>query len=266
MSINDWLGPLYMSDLHNLITEKFKEDPKLEIFSIELDGKKVWVKKARKTGSNSFHKLMYKLTKNPLLVPVQNKSPKDALLHEAEKLEKLRQLDIPVPKIIDKKEAYFIMEDCGPTVGHLFYHEQIKNPKHVCKSVMIQLATLHKQGEFHGGSQLRNFAYNNDDIYFIDFEESFDKSINIEELQFRDLFLLLFSLQKMRIPIDLVELIELYGQMTDKTDTMQRLHTLKKKVSFLMKIIENKYIWKVLDNDSKSVYNLFKVLEPHFPS
>ncbi len=245
-----------MNNIDTIINEKIQKNSKIEIFNITFDSKKLWVKRARKTGSNMFHKLMYKLTKNPLLVPVQNKKPKESIEYEANKLARLHALNISVPKLIAKEENYFIIEDCGSTVAHLFYHNEVKNQMELCREIIRQLAALHNINEFHGGSQIKNFTYLDGNIYFIDFEESFDKSIDINELQFRDLFLFLFSIQKMNIDANHHSLIELYNKLTKKRDTIQRLHSLVKKVSFLMKLLENKYIWNLVDKDTKSVYKL----------
>jgi tRNA A-37 threonylcarbamoyl transferase component Bud32 len=245
-----------MNNIDIIINEKIQKNPKIEIFNITFNSKKLWVKRARKTGSNLFHKLIYKLIKNSLLIPVQDKNPKDSIEYEASKLTRLRALNISVPRLITKEENYFVIEDCGSTVAHLFYHNQIKDQMQLCKKVIRQLATLHNINEFHGASQIKNFTYLNEKIYFIDFEESFDKSIDIKDLQFRDLFLFLFSIQKMNIDVDYHSLIELYNKLTKKQDTIQRLHSLVKKVSTLMKILENRYIWKLVDRDTKSVYKM----------
>lgn len=250
-----------MNNIHSIINKEIQKNPKIEIFNIIFNSKKLWVKRARKTGSNLFHKLIYKLTKNPLLVPVQDKNPKDSIKYEADKLARLYELNISVPQLIDKKDNYFIIEDCGSTVAHLFYHDQIEDQMELCKKVIVQLATLHNMKEFHGGSQIKNFTYRDEKIYFIDFEESFDSSIDIGELQFRDLFLFLFSIQKMNIDADHHLLIEHYNKLTKKTDTIKKLHSLVEKVSGLMKILENKYVWKMVDKDTKSVYRLFKKLK-----
>jgi len=245
-----------MNSIDVVIEQKLKENPKVEIFDIELNGKKLWVKRARRTSSNILHKLVYRVTKNPLLVPVQNKSPKIALSYEADKLERLYNLNISVPKLITKEEEYFAIEDCGSTVAHLFYHNQIEDQMELCREVVRQIASLHNKKEFHGGSQIKNFTYLNGKIYFIDFEESFESDVDIDDLQFRDLFLFLFSIQKMNIDANHASLIELYCQLTNKTDIIERLHQLVEKVSLLMKILENQYIWKLVDKDTKSVYRM----------
>ncbi len=247
-----------MNDLHILIGKKLKKDPKLEIFDMNFNDKKIWIKKARKTGSNVFHKFVYSLNKNPLLAPVEDKDAIEALHHETTKLERLYQLEIPVPKLIGIQDTYFMIEDRGPTVAHLFYHENVEDTLVLCQKIVTQLANLHNKGEYHGASQIKNFTYENNKIFFIDFEESFDNTIALEDLQFRDLFLLFFSLQKMHVDVDFVLLIDRYKQLTHKTDIDKRFQILTEKVSLLMKIMHNKYIWKILDKDSKSVYAMMQ--------
>lgn len=123
------------------------------------------------------------------------------------------------------------------------------------------MAKIHKQHEFHGATQLKNLTYQNENVYFIDFEESFDTNIGIRELQFRDLFLFLFSLSKEQVTVDYEKLIRSYIVLTNNSDFIERFHKLIKKVSLLMRIIENKTVWKMLDKDTKSVYKLLKILK-----
>jgi len=247
-----------MNEIEAIIADRIEENSKLEIFDINIEGKKLWVKRARKTGSNLLHKLTYRITQNPIVIPVENKSPQEALQFESSKLKRLYDLSIPVPEVIDTNKIYFILEDCGPTVHHLISNTLVENPEQQLEEIIIQLANLHNLNEFHGGSQIKNFTYKNNKIYFIDFEESFDRDIDIKELQFRDLFLFLFSISKLNIDIDYESLIRKYISLTKNKNVIEKFHTLISKVSFLIKIVENKVIWNILDRDTKSVYRLLQ--------
>jgi len=46
-----------------------------------------------------------------------------------------------------------------------------------------------------------------------------------------------------------------------KKDTMEKFKSLISKASFILKIIENAFIWKLLDRDTKSVYRLLKTID-----
>ncbi len=261
MSIKDFQGPLSMNSMNEIIVEKIKNNPKIEIFDIDIEGKKIWVKRARKTDSNLLHKLAYILTKNPIVIPVEKKTPQEALKFESSKLQELDTLSISVPRVIKTSKEYFIIEDCGVTVYHLVKNNLINDPIELFDKVIIQLALLHNLDKYHGGSQIKNFTYKNDQIYFIDFEESFNRDIDIKELQFRDLFLFLFSISKLNIEVDYERLIKKYITLTKNKDIIEKFHILASKVNFLMKLIENRIIWNLIDRDTKSVYRLLQQLQ-----
>jgi len=260
MNTKDSQGHLLVNNLHDIVVKKIKNNPKREIFHIEVEGKKVWVKRARKTGSNLLHKIAYMITKNPIVVPVDNKSPQEALKFESTKLKRLYELSIPVPKVITTNNEYFILEDRGSTVYHRIKKNLEDNPEQILEKIIIELSNLHNINEFHGGSQIKNFTYKNDKIYFIDFEESFSRNIDIEELQFRDLFLFLFSISKLNIEINYENLIRKYIDLTKKKDVIEKFHTLASNVNLLMKLVENKTIWNLIDRDTKSIYRLLAQL------
>jgi tRNA A-37 threonylcarbamoyl transferase component Bud32 len=260
MNTKDSQGHLSVNSMNEIIAKEIKNNPKREIFNIETEGKKVWVKRARKTGSNLLHKIAYMITKNPIVIPVENKTPQKALKFESSKLKLLHTLSIPVPRVIEITDNYFILEDCGPTMHRLISKRRLSNPSEVLEKIITQLTLLHNMDQFHGGSQIKNFTYKDGKIYFIDFEESFSRSIKIEELQFRDLFLFLFSISKLNIEINYENLIKKYINLTKKTDVIEKFHILSSKVNFLMKLIENKTIWNLIDSDTKSVYRLLAQL------
>ncbi len=257
----DSQGPLSVSDLEKIIEKSILDNPKSEIFPIIYEEEQLWIKRARKTGSNLLHKLVYSLTKNPIVIPVENKTPQEALKFESLKLQELDTLTIPVPKVIKIAKEYFIIKDCGVTVHHLVKNNLVNDPAELLEKVIIQLAKLHNLSKFHGGSQIKNFTYQNDQVYFIDFEESFNTEVSIKELQFRDLFLFLFSLSKLTIEIDYEGLIRKYISLTKNKDVIENFHTLTTKVSFLMKLVENKIVWSFIDRDTKSVYRLLQQLQ-----
>ena len=250
-----------MNDLDELVKQGFKDNPNQEIFTISHNNQKMWVKEARVTGSNILHKFIYVITKNPLLTPVAKKGKEESVTFESNKLTRLHSLLIPVPKVVGVKSEYFILEDRGPIIHDLLHKNLLDNTNEVLEKVVVSLAALHNIGEFHGATQLKNLTYLNDCIYFIDFEESFDDSIDVDQLQFRDLFLFLFSLSKENASVDYKKLIYLYIELTNKTNTIEKFHKLISQVSFLMEIIKNKTIWNMLDKDTKSVYKLFKELK-----
>ncbi len=250
-----------MNNIKTLIDERIKKEPNIEIFSIESDNQKIWVKRARKTSSNLLHHTAYKIIKNPILIPVESKTPYEAIIYESSKLQRLHKLSISVPRVLEVNKEYFILQDCGPSVHYLIKNNFINDPTEIFEKIITQLAIMHNADEFHGGSQIKNFTYENDKIYFIDFEESFNKDIDIKELQFRDLFLFLFSISKLNIEADYERLIKKYITLTKNKDIIQKFHTLTSTVSLLIKIVENRIVWSLIDRDTKSVYRLLEKLK-----
>ncbi len=247
--------------MKTIIDERLQKEPKLEIFSIEYEGRKFWVKRARKTGSNLLQHFVYMLTKIPLVTPVEHKNAQEALKFESSKIQELYDLSIPVPKVIEVSKEYFIIEDCGPTVQNLLRKNLLDNSTAIFENIIIQLAALHNLGKFHGGSLIKNITYKDEKLYFIDFEESFDKKIDIQELQFRDLFLFLFSLGKAKIEVNYTTLVNQYIDLTHNKDMIDKFHKLASKVSTLMKLVENKSLWNIVGTDTQIVYKLLQDIQ-----
>ena len=247
--------------LQRLVEEKILSTPRVEVFSLDYNGKKLWVKKARKTGSNLLHRFVYSLTKNPILTPVEKKNAKSALQHESSKIQKLSDLGMHVPDVIAIGQEYFVIEDCGPTIFSLLKNKLVENPQHVLEKAITELAKLHTQNKYHGGSQIKNLTYKDGIVYFIDFEESFTDTAVLKDLQFRDLFLFLYSISRAGLEIDYSKLLQIYMEITNDRTLTKQFQKLIASVSFLMTLLENRFIWNIVDRDTKSVYKLFKQLQ-----
>jgi len=250
----------FVNKFNSALDTALVKNPKTEIFSFDYRGKKVWVKRARETGSNLFHKLVYAWSKNPILSPVEKKTAEETLLHESSKLKNLASSHFNVPKVLAVREDCFVIEDCGPTVHHLLKNKLTDTPQVLITQTLEVLALLHNAKKYHGGSQIKNFTSKNNIIYFIDFEESFSQSVALEDLQFRDLFLFLFSISKLKIDVDYRKLIEKYVSLGGEKEILTKFHNLSNSVSWLMKLLQNKTILKLLDRDTQSVYRLLKQL------
>ena len=249
------------SELKGSAREASEARPDREIFSFEHEGERYWLKRARATGSNPLHHLAWRVTKLPLLVPVARQKPADALRHESGKLQRLEKIGIPVPRVVLVTEEYFVMNDSGPSAHAVLREGGIEDPIILYEELFRQLGRLHSFGEYHGGSQVRNFTYRNDTLHFIDFEENFPETIPIETLQFRDLFLLLFSLVKDRHPADYRVLVDLYTQSSGNDWAVTELKAFADRMKKMEKIVSAPPIWKLLDKDSKATYRLIQELK-----
>jgi uncharacterized protein HI_1326 len=121
--------------------------------------------------------------------------PKQAFLEEREILQQLNALDAPVPKLCDFGDDYMVLEDAGVTLNNWLNNDKLTWPQ---KEVILQTAiraliALHQQGIIHGRPAVRDIAWQDGEIRFMDFE-SHSKSQNIHWLISRDILAFLDSL------------------------------------------------------------------------
>jgi tRNA A-37 threonylcarbamoyl transferase component Bud32 len=248
-----------MDKLEPALEQALKGHPHGEVFSFEAEGERYWIKRPRRTGSNLLHRGVWHLSRFPILVPVQAQSPREALLHESGKLRRLRERGLPVPEVLSVTDRYFVMRDTGTPLRKLLYRRD-PDPRLTLGSFET-LARLHRTGEYHGGSQLRNLTWDGQRIHLIDFEESFDGQIDRKVLQLRDLFLLLFSIAKDRIPIDYRQHIARYREISGNDDFDRRLREMFQNFGWLEKIIAFPPLWRLLDKDTRATYRLIQELK-----
>ena len=233
-----------------------------DVFSIDHDGQKVWIKKAKGSGSNLLHHIAYRIMKNPILTPAKRHTAEESLNYEASRIRALKQHFEFVPHIIYSNDDFMVMLDSGVDLRSLFKGNEKSEleVKEILNRALELLANLHNLGCFHGGSQIKNFTYKDNVLCMIDFEEDFD-SEDVKTLQFRDLFLFLISTTRMRLDIDHKALIDNYIKITSNEDFTERFKTLIKQVSFLTKILNNEFILNKMGKDTKSVYKFIKKIE-----
>ncbi len=232
---------------------------KKEIFSFTFKGQKYWLKKARATKANTFHKIAYRLLPLELLIPGRDKNPQEALKFETKKLKMLLKSGINVPKILYEDNSLFLLEDSGSNIHQIFKDPLLSKEdfNRLTDKSISALAELHNKNLFHGGSQTRNFTTKNDNIYMIDFEESFDENISIQNLQFRDFLLYLLSFAKIKHQeVDYEYIINKYSQLTSNTSFKAKLSTIINRISLLIKIAKFKMLYKFLGSDAKNFIKL----------
>lgn len=235
-----------------------------EIFSINFEDKKYWLKRARQTKPNKIQAFFYKIFPFELLIPTLKKSKKEALEFETSKLEEFSRLGVNVPKIVYKSEDFFVLEDCGRSIGS-FLKRDIDEDKfyYFVEKSLIELAKIHNFGLFHGGSQLRNFTYKDEKVYVIDFEETFELNTTLETLQFRDflLFILSFTkLKKLSFDVDYKLIINRYIELTSKQDVINKLKNISKKLSLFTYLSQLSFVKKFLGSDVLNFFKLLKIL------
>jgi tRNA A-37 threonylcarbamoyl transferase component Bud32 len=252
-----------MNDLQTVAKEALLKS-QADIFSLEFQEKKYWVKKARGTFSSNLHKFYYKLFPFEVLIPVETKTGQETIAFETSKLELFQQKGINTPKVMFKNDTFFILEDCGRNINSYLRKRDITKEQmyYYLDLLITQLANIHNNNLFHGGAQARNFTYKEGNVYAIDLEDSFE-NIDLEILQFRDLLLFLLSLTKIRasFDVDYNFIIEKYIALTAKTHTKERVKNLVNKISFLINLSQIKWINRLLGRDVKSFFKLFTSLK-----
>lgn len=237
---------------------------KSDIFSLDYENEKIWVKKARGTFSSNLHKFYYKIFPFEVLIPVETKTGQQTIKFETLKLDLFREKGISTPNVLFKNNDFFILQDCGKNVNSYIRKRDITEEKmyYYLDLLINQLALIHNNGLFHGGAQARNFTYKEGKIYAIDLEDSFI-NIPLEVLQFRDVLLFLLSLTKTRASFDLDYnyIIEKYIELTQKTEIKTRLKKLANKISFLIYLSQITLINSFLGRDVKGFFKLFIILK-----
>lgn len=250
--------------LEAVAKEKIKSNSE-EIFSIEYNEKKYWIKKARVTKSTFLHRFYYFLFPFEVLIPSQAKSGIESIAHETSKLEQFNKLGINAAKVIYKSEEFFILEDCGETINTITRDKSISEEQmyYFINKLIFELAKIHKNNLYHGGAQSRNFTYLKGKVYAIDLEESFSSEIDLKVLQFRDFLLLLLSFIKIKANFDLdyKYIIMKYVELSGNFKTIDKLKKLAKKISFLIYLSDKKFVQKFLGSDVKGFFKLFKILK-----
>lgn len=236
-----------------------------EIFSFMFENQKYWLKRARKTTPNKIQKFFYKFFPFELLIPSLAKTAYEALQYETSKLEKFRKLGINTPKIVYKCKEFFILEDCGNSVNAYLRDKNITQEEFYfyVEKILFELAKIHNQNEFHGGTQIRNFTYKDEKVYVIDLEENFSLSTDIGTLKFRDFLLFILSFVKMKelsFEVDYLFIINRYNELIKSDDLTEKLKNFSKKISFFIWLGEVPFIKKRLGSDVKNFFQIFQIL------
>lgn len=205
-------------------------------------------------------KLLYKITKNPIVYPTVPSSKVNLILFESNILEKMAKSGLNVPKVVYKTKNYYVMEDTGKNFVEIIEESNDKEKVNtLVKKALESLVELHKKGFAKGGSQLRNFTLKDNKVYMIDFEEEIEEKY-VKELQIRDVILFLLSLEKYKVDYNLEEILDYYEKIsknvTTKTEIKKFFHS-RRWIRFLNSKIFN----KIRMNDVRDFLKLLEKCE-----
>lgn len=223
----------------------------------------VWIKRPRQTNSNIFHKMAYNMTKIKGLMPVEKKSKEQTLIHEVSKIQRLYEKGIKVPEVLGCNNNIFVLEDTGVTIKSYLRNKELNRNifESKIKETLQLLINMHLKNEYHAGPQVKNYTIKNGIVYAIDFEDSFDSRFSLEDIQFRDFFLFLFSLTELKKDIDYKEIVDIYMRETKKIGIDKELKSIALKLNFLTKIVENRFLHNLFFDDVINTYKLIKTLQ-----
>lgn len=253
-----------MNSFENIAKREFTKNNK-EIFSFIFEEKQYWLKKARTTKPDKIQSFFYKFFPFELLIPPVVKSSKEALLYEVSKLEKFNELGINAPVIAYKCEDFFVLEDSGNSVNAYLRNKDISEDRFYffVDKLIFELSKIHNFSQFHGGSQLRNFTFKDDKVFVLDFEESFEESVDIKTLQYRDFLLFLLSFIKLKeasFKIDYEKIINKYCELSNNFEFKQKLIKFSKKLGFFLWLYEKEFIKKRVGSDVKYFFEFVKII------
>ena len=177
------------------------------VFSMVVDGQRVWVKRSKKRYGTSWQKLLHIVTGSYL-------SPDIKLDHELAVMEQLRARGALVPEVLHREQDYMVLSDIGPTLHVLMQQNPPMDEK---RSMLHKAATalrhLHRKDGWHGNPKLLDLTLHPTGVGFIDFEEATASKLPIEWLQARDLWLFAHSTVRFDATGQLAaDALEHYGQ------------------------------------------------------
>lgn len=127
--------------------------------------------------------------------------PQRALQREIKQLQQLNQQQAAVPSLVAYGKGYFVVKDVGRTLN-LWLEDpaiSLEQKTTILADSAKALAQLHQQHIVHGRPALRDIAWHNGEVKFIDFEaaaESFQARLNYGKL--RDLLVFIHSLYRFK--------------------------------------------------------------------
>lgn len=242
--------------LEQHVKELLSHHHKNRAFSTVYNDEKVWIKLPAMGEANFWHivlKLLFKITKNPLLAPTVVTNPKESLKHEAQKLKHLDSLGVKVPKVLAQSDEFIVLSDCGTPLSLLINRENISfnEKKEVLHKLSTTLANMHNLGIYHSRPALRDIAYKDGEVYFMDFEENLEGILSTKDAITRDGLIYIHSIYRKVKNNDLIQYaLSTYIKHLDK-NIVSNLQSEVAKYKFLHFLLKN--IEKFAGKDAKAL-------------
>lgn len=161
---------------------------------------------------------------------------RNGLDFEADRLEALTRLGARVPAIWWRGPGVVVLEYVGEDLNGLLRHGSQAERLQLVRAAALDLAEFHRRGLWHGGAQIRNLTWHQEQIWRIDFEENIGEALSLPLAQAYDLFQALASLLALRkLPSDVMP--ELGSLMLDTYFSAHPDEAVRRQLSRLSRLL-----------------------------
>ncbi|HBO37097.1 MAG TPA: hypothetical protein DD638_00330 [Pasteurellaceae bacterium] len=189
-------------------------------------------------------------------------NPRQALQHEIRQLQEMNAKNAPVVKLVLFDQDFFVSEDAGRTANLWVEDKTVDDTfkQQVLNDCADALAELHKKGFIHGRPALRDMAWHEGKVTFLDFEEHKDKK-NLQWQKVRDCLIFIhgFCRSKSVSTQQMGDTITYFQQCCEPEVWQQMLKTVVKYRWLYYLLLPFKPIAKM---DLIAAYKLFENLLP----
>ena len=236
------------------VQAEISRNPNEPVFSIELNGRKCWVKTRPYSKKNNWHCLQAffaSLLAMPLFKPTVSSGGAQSLRQEADRLNLMRAKGLAVPEVIMSEDDFLITEDCGLQLQEWIEAlTGIEERQYWLKQAIYLLIQVHEAGFAHGRPMPKDMLIRDDNLTLIDLEDDPLQVMSLAEAQARDVWL--FMNAATRLLFEDAErtasVFELY-QTAASSETRKALHRLVSFVRPFSRLLSKKTISSYMGRD-----------------
>ncbi|TCP92030.1 hypothetical protein EDC44_1296 [Cricetibacter osteomyelitidis] len=209
-----------MTEFQQYVRELVTQNQGKRIFSFDYNGVKYWIKQPEDV------KGVWRLLKPQGMVSFH---------HELEVLKQLTERQAPIARLVMFDDNFFVLQDAGRTANQWIEDESVSavQKQQVLNDCATALAELHNKAIIHGRPALRDIAWQNGEVRFLDLE-SIVHSNNLKYSKMRDVLVFLHGLFRFKLMTDeqVVMAIDHYVA-ADQQQILPAAFTLLKKLRWI---------------------------------